>query len=185
VVVLKIKKIFFLIVTVLYSLSSMGQQVALNNGVSIDIPAHAQTITKGEAVAHAAKKFNNDESALKSVNNIHTKYIYKIDDILISLNVFDETTKISNAYLSDLKKGHDILAKKAELTDYTSSLRKINNNSVLTITHIFNNVVYCNFYCLNANNTREITGALHYHKNDAAEAQSVLEKLLNSIKFKD
>jgi hypothetical protein len=179
------KKIILLTAMLIYSFTVLGQQVALNGGVSIEIPAHAQSITKEEAVAHATKTFNNDESALKSVNNIHTKHIYKVNDILISLNVFDETTKISDTYLSDLKKGHDILAKKAQLTNYTSSLKKINNNSVLITIHIFNNVVYCNFYCLNANNTREITGALHYHKDNAAEAAAVLDRLLNSIKFID
>lgn len=170
---------------VIYNLAATSQQVVLNDDISIDIPATAQKITKEDALNHAAKRFNNDRTALKSINYIHTDHIYKFNNILVSLNVSDKTLNVKSTYLSELKKGLDIMAKRGKATGYTSSLKKINNNTVLTTVEIQGNVVYCNFYCLNANNTREITGTLHYHKDDATEAATILDHLLNSIKFKD
>ena len=94
-------------------------------------------------------------------------------------------TKVNKTYLSDLKRGFDILTKKGSATNYASNLKKINHNSVLVTNEIQGNLGYCYFYCLNAGDTREITGALHYHKDNAGEAATVLDHLLNSIKFKD
>lgn len=178
------KKTIFLTVAFIYSLTTMAQRVALNDGVSIEIPVGAEQITKEKALAHAGKRFNNDRMALGSVTDIHAKYIYKVDDILVSLVVFDTPVKVKETHLSELKKGMDAMSAGSN-SHYTSTLEKVNNNSILIINYRGGNVGYYHFYCYNDNNTREITGALHYHKDDAAEAQSVLENLLNSIKFKD
>jgi len=75
--------------------------------------------------------------------------------------------------------------KGGKATNYISILKKINNNVVLIAGEVQGNVGYYNFYCLNANHTKEITGALHYAVDDATEAAAVLDQLLCSIKFKN
>jgi|SRR6185312_9490456 len=179
------KKTVFLMLSVIYSITTSAQQTQLSSSISINIPSDAQKLNKNEALAHARKKFNNDKIALLSVGQIRDDHVYKIRDILVSLNVSDAKLKVNNTYLSDLKKGFDALTKRGNATNYTSNLRKINNNNVLITNEIQGNVGYCYFYCLNANHTREITGALHYSKEDAIEAEAILDQLLNSIKFKD
>lgn len=169
------KKIVFLIMAVIYSLSTIAQQVALNDRVSIELPAGARKITRDEGMTHVGKKFNNDKMALTSIRLIRAGHLYKVDDILISLNVFDKKPKVPVTYLSDLKKGLDIITKRGDASHYTSNLKKINNNSVLITNDMQGKVGYYSFDYLNADNTQEITGTLHYHKDD----------LLNSIKFKD
>jgi len=178
------KKLIFLTAALICSLTTMAQRVALNDGVSIETPAGGEQITKEQALAHAGNRFNNDKMALRSVRDIHAKYIYKVDDILISLVVFDTPAKVSETHLSELKKGMDAMSTGSN-SHYTSTLKKINNNSILIVNYLGGNVGYYHFYCYNDNNSREITGALHFPVDDAAEAIAILDKLLNSIKFKD
>lgn len=170
---------------VTYGLAIMAQQTVLNGGISIDIPSDAQKITKEEALAHAGKKFNNDKLALLSVTHTRAKRIYKVNDILVSINFSDEALSVKDSYLSDMKKGLDVINKRGNTGHYTSNLKKINNNPVLILNSIQGNVGYYDFYCLNFNHTKEVTGTLHYDKADANEAKAVLDHLLNSIQFKD
>jgi len=44
IVVFNMKKIIFLIAALVYNLAALGQQVALNSGISVDIPNGAQKI---------------------------------------------------------------------------------------------------------------------------------------------
>jgi|GEM_PF-2647861 len=177
------KKIIFLISAVLYSLASVGQQVALNNEVSINIPKEAKKITKEEALAHAGRRFNSDKYVLKSINDRTTRYTYKVNDILVSLTVFDHMAKVKEGFLSENKKGLD--AMNSSNKTYTSSLQKINNNSVLIMNYIAGEVEYYRFVCYSPDNSKEMTGVLEFDKIDKNEATSILNHLLNSIKFKD
>ncbi len=178
------KKITFLIATILYSLNVLSQQVALNNVVGIDLPNGAQKITKEQALAHAGKKFNNDKMVLNSYANMHTgRILYKFDDIVISLKAFDTTFKFKKGHAEELKKGLDEMARRS--TSYTSILKTINNNSIVVTNFINGGAEYYYFYCFNANNTREMTGSLVFDKADKDKATAILDHVLNSIKFKD
>jgi len=97
--------------------------------------------------------------------------------------VFDHTAKVKEGFLTENKKGLD--AMNSSNKTYTSSLQKINNNSVLVMNYIAGDVEYYRFVCYSANNSREITGVLEFDKTDKAEATAILDHLLNSIKFKD
>jgi hypothetical protein len=183
-VVFQYKKLIFLIAPLIFSVTTLAQRVALNDGVSIEIPVGAEQITKEKALAHVGKKFNNDKMTLRSITNIHARYIYKVDDVLVSLVVFDTPVKVNATHLSELKRGMDAMSAGSN-SHYTSILKKVNNNSILIVNYLAGKVGYYHFYCYNDNNTREITGVLHYHVDDAAEATTVLDNLLDSVKFKD
>jgi hypothetical protein len=179
------KRKFFLTAALLYSLTALGQQVVSNNSVSIAIPDNAQKITKEDAVAHVTKKYNNNRSALLSVNDIQTKHIYKVNDIIVSVYLSDEPVNVKTTRLADLKKSFDIMNSRTKSPNYTSRITKFKTNSVLIFNDVLNDIGTYDFYCYNANGTKAITGDLRYHKDDAIEAQAVLNNLLNSIKFKD
>jgi len=161
----------------------MGQQVKLNDGVSINLPDRVEKLNKEQAISHARQKFNNNKIVLNSIDRRSFRHIYKVDDVLITLFVFDTTFKAKDGHIAELKKGLDGMSRGDKT--YTSFLKTINNNSVLILNHIAIDVEYYNFYCYNANNTRVITGILEFNIADKDKATTILNDIINSIKFKD
>lgn len=179
------KKILFIITGILFSLNTFAQRISLNKSISVDIPKGGQKITKEQAIIHARTKFNNNKIILGHFANTPVgNRLYKIDNVVITLNPFDTTkVKLRKGYALLIKNGVDEMAH-GDPT-YKSSLETINNNTVVITNSIYENAGYYYFYCFNANNTREMTGSLVYDKADKDKATAILNHILNSIKFKD
>jgi hypothetical protein len=178
------KTIILLIVGMICSLSAIAQQVYLNSFVSVDVPKGAEIITNEKALAYSIKKHNNDGITAGTYNPAHSRYIYiyKIDEILVTLYAANKSLKLGEDHILKLKKGLDGLSQGD--STYKSSLKKINNNSVITENYISGNVEYYRFYCYKSDNTRAITGKLEFDKADYNEATDILNHVLNSIEFK-
>ena len=175
------KKIVFLIVCIIYGFSCFGQQVVDLNGLaSINLPDGAKKISKEQALSHASERFNNDKIVLGSISRRATDHIYKVDNILISF--FTDNHSVSAGHLLANKKSYDELFK--DDTSYTSSLKKVNNNSVMIINYKMGDVEYYHFTCYNASNSIAATGVLEFNKIDANEASGILNDVIKSITFK-
>ncbi len=178
------KKIIFLIAAILFSLNTFAQQVALTDAISIDIPMGAQKITKEQVIAYVIKKFNPEKLILDNYTDLPARHSYKIDDVLVLLNPFDSTkVELRKGYMLSLKKGLDEM--NHGNSTYTSSFKKVNNNSVVIINYIAGNIEYYHFYCRNVNNARALNGTIQFDQADKDKATAILEHILNSIKFKD
>jgi hypothetical protein len=176
------KKIILLIICVIYSLTSIGQQIALSNTTSIDLPTRAEKLNKQQAISFAGNRFNNNKIALNTVNFFNTPHIYKIDNVLISL--FTTTGSVEEDHLMKLKRGSDETSKKDK--SYSSSIKVINNTRILVTNDIVGNVEYYRFFCFSNTNTSNVTaisGCLQFDKTDHDNGTNILNDILNSIKF--
>ena len=154
------------------------QTIAVNNAVHINLPDKAVKISKDQALLHATKKFHYDKTKLNSITDRNAD-IYKIDNILISLNA--QSNGVKEGHLLALKKGFDEMFKGDKT--YSSNLKKVNNNSVLILNHIIGTTERYQFICFNTDNSRSIGAILEFDKSDASEAKIILDQLINSIKF--
>jgi hypothetical protein len=171
------KKIIFLLASIMYCLSSTGQQISLSNTANINPSKNFQKLSKEQASSFALKRFKSDKIALSVLTN--PDHTYLVDSILVTL--FYGNKPVKDDYLSETKKGFDDLHKKH--TNYTSGLEMINNNKILVISYRFNNVGYIDFYCCNKDNTMEVNGGLQFDIADKDKATVILDDLLKNIKF--
>lgn len=178
------KKLIFILIGIIFSLSTFAQRVAFNKSVAIDMPKELQKVTKEQAQAHANEKFKGNK-ALLSFSDIDTtnSRLYKVDDVIIQLRWDDTIVNFEPGYAAALKKGQDALGRKQ--LNYTSSLKVINGNTVVVINNIVQGTGYSFFYCFNASNTRSINGRLVYNKKDKDKVPAIMDHILNGIKFKD
>ena len=181
------KKILFLIIAITYSISSFSQQqIALHSGVSITLPAGAQKVTKNVALAQAKKIFI-DTMAQSSITtperSENRKYFYTSKNILIQFTGIDTTYNFEKDRVIKLKKALDGMAK--GIIGYTSVIVKGNHNSAVVTKYAIGSTIYNSFICINDANTRQLGGTLKFNKADEAEATTILNNLLDSIKFKD
>jgi hypothetical protein len=175
------KKIFFLVFSVIYSISAVGQQtITLNNLVSVTLPKGVEKVSKEQAITHVNTKFHTTNKMLVNLISTRNKAsIYKIDDVLVSL--FTDNHSVQSGHLLKIKKGFDEMS--AIDKTYTSTLKKINNNSVLIMSSIRGGTGRYNFTCYNSSNTKATTGIIEFNNEDRDEASNILNQILNSIKF--
>jgi hypothetical protein len=173
------KKITFLIVLIIYSLSCIGQQTSINNTVNIKLPATSKKLSKTETSVFAKRKFSDDKLALDNANNVNPDQTYTVDDVLITL--FDGNKKVPENYLLDTKKGLDEMSKKDR--SYTSGIKIINNNHVLIIGETSGNVGYYRFFCHNAQHSKALNGVLQFSINDKPKATKILDDILEGVEF--
>jgi hypothetical protein len=173
------KKLIFLITGIICSLSCMGQQMVLSDAANIKLPQRAEKLNREQVSSFASKKFNNDKIILNAIANDNTSHLYKVDDVLISINT--ATGSVEEGHLLNLKKGLDEMSKKDK--SYTSSIKTINNNQVLIIYETSGNVGYYNFFCFNSTNTSAVSGGLQFDKADKDNAAKILDDVLNGIEF--
>ncbi len=81
---IKMKKIIFLIVGIIYTLTCLGQQIVLSDAVNISLPARAEKLSKEQVSSFTNKRFKNDKIALNTIANTHTPHLYKVDNVFIS-----------------------------------------------------------------------------------------------------
>ena len=181
------KKITLLIFAITYSISSFSQQqIALHSAVSITLPTGAKKITKDLALAHVRKLYS-DTMAQNSITtperSENKKYFYTVHNILIQLNGIDTTYDFEKNRLIKLKNGLDGMAKGGGL--HTSTIIKGNQNAAVVTKDKIGSTYVISFFCINDANTRILAGTVKYNKEDEAEATSIVNNLLASIKFKD
>jgi hypothetical protein len=178
------KKLVFLITSVIYSLTCLGQQISLNNEVKINLPNRTEKLTKDQVSSFAGKRFNHDKIALSNIADFNTPHLYKVDNVLISFNTASGSTE--EGHLLKLKNGLDEMSKKNK--SYSSNIKTVNNSKVLIINETLGNVEYYNFYCfktINAKRVTAITGTLQFDKSDHDNASNILDDVLKGIKFKN
>jgi hypothetical protein len=176
------KKIILLIALGVYGLQAMAQQVTFKNFVSMDIPKGAVQITKQQAISHASSKYN-DTLVTHLYKYGRYDYVYKVNDIVIIINVANRNGNMGESYM-EFKKGMDAMA--YGVPNFTSSIKRINNiDTVYTTNTKYGKAEYYHFYYFHgkSDNTRGISGILEFDPADADEAKIVLDGLLNSIKF--
>ena len=181
------KKVLFLIIAITYSISSFSQQqIALHSGVSITLPAGAQKVTKNVALAQAKKIFI-DTMAQNSITtperSENRKYFYTVHNILIQFTGIDTTYDFEKDHIIKLKRVLDGIAKGGGY--HISSIVKGNHNAAVVTRDKLGSTYIIRFFCINDANTRQLGGSIKYNKEDEAEATTILNNLLASIKFKD
>jgi len=177
------KKIIFLLIVVACSFSALGQQTAINAAVTIELPTNAKKVNGKDALTHVRKIFK-DTLALNSVKfDPQNKYFYTVDNILIELIGTDTTYNLRKDKLLSIKKALDEYAR--GLKTHSSFIKRGNNNAAVITKDIFNNINYYSFFCVNDANTRVFSGVLKFRNEDQAEATTIFNNLLASIKFRD
>jgi len=179
------KKIIILIALNIYGLSAMAQQITLKNSVTFNIPKGAEQITQQQAIAHARTKYN-DSLVVGDYKGQRSDYMFKINDIVISVRVSNHSGSLNlkESYLS-FKKGLDALVAYSGTPPYPSNIKRINADTVITNYMRFGKAEYCYFYYFHGSShaARRVYGELEFDPADAAKAKAILDDLLNSIKF--
>lgn len=173
-----------MIIGILYSFISAGQQTVINAGVSIELPTNAKRVTKEGALAHVRKIFK-DTLALGSIRfgAENKKYFYTTDNILIELIGTDTTYILKKDKLLAVKNALDEYARSVKT--HSSFIKKGNHNATVVTEDVYGKINYYNFFCINDANTRILSGVLKFNDEDKAEATIIFNNLLASIKFKD
>ncbi len=179
------KKIVFITLSILYSIICFGQQlqvqsVIVDNIASVDIPTNAQKVSKTEALSHVAKKFNNNKIIVNSVSRRKDGNMYVVDGVLVTVLTDNHQTK--EGHLAEIKKGLDELYKDDKT--YNSTLKTINNRSILVVNYEMGGVGVYRFFSFNETNSKAITGVLEFDKTDANKATAIVNSMIKGIKYK-
>jgi len=178
------KKILFIIAfgVLIININIYAQNVVkLNEDSQIDLPIAIEPISHDQAYSHAQAKFLGSKSTLNSIAERKTTHIFRVDGILISL--FTDNHATQEGHLAELKKTFDLLNIRVPIAMYNSKIQTINGNSVLIVKEKPENVVNYRFFVYNASRTRAITGILEFNSDEDQKATSLLNIILNGIKF--
>jgi hypothetical protein len=152
------KSLTLFIILITYSITGFAQKVSLSDTVTINIPQNAENLTKDEFSHYINEKFGYSKIALNNVQNpaqrSDDKHFYKIDDILIELIHGKRRLTKKDTYLVDSKKQLDALYNlNGNQTNYSSLIKKVNDNTILITYYEMENIGYYDFYCNNVTNT--------------------------------
>jgi hypothetical protein len=181
------KKVIFLTIAILYSLSSFGQKISLSDTVSVKLPGRSEKLDKDQATSFVKGNYKSSKMAQNIVTTIgrnDNKHFFKVDGILIKLVHGSRKLKNKDNYLSDTKKGYDAMNKGiADYNNYTSEIKKVNNNTVLITYYVSENVGYYNFFLNDSTNIKALNGTLQFSLADKDKATKILDDLLDSVEF--
>jgi hypothetical protein len=182
------KKIIFIIIGTLYSLSGMSQQMALSDTVNIKMPNGTEKLSRDQFSDYVNNKFKNSKSALYIIPNhnarIDNKHFFKVNNVVVLLVHGKRREKDKDTYLSEQKKYFDNLYNtNKDDVKYSSVIKTINNNNVLITHDVVDNVGCYRFFCNDSTNIRSLYGVLQFDEADEAAATELLNKILNEIKF--
>jgi len=77
------KKIFFLMIGIIASFYAAAQQIAINDMVSITLPANAEKLSKEQIIAFADQKGYERRAMPSNPTNV-----YRVNDLLLQLYPF-------------------------------------------------------------------------------------------------
>jgi len=176
------KKAALLLAFAICSTLCFAQRVLLYNVAEVDIPATVTKITREEAAAHLQKNFIVRQHILQTFPLGDGLHMYRLGNMVFKLTAINE--RIGDGSLAETKKGTDYLSKSA-FSDYTSALKKVNDNEVFVFNYSIDDLHYQYFVICNSANNKVVSGKIGYGVNDSEKAAQLLEHLLNSIKFKE
>ena len=175
------KKIAFLILCSIYSLTCLGQQIALNDTVSIRLPDGAEKLNKDQISSFVNKKYSNNNIALRAKTTAYPEYVYKINEVLIMFNPKNDGTKVDNDFLLNRQRGFDEMMKKNK--SHNSFLKNINGNQILVEYYTITNVGHYSVSCRDSTYSRSLGISLQFDESDKGKATKIVDDLINNISF--
>ncbi|SDQ00462.1 hypothetical protein SAMN05428975_5404 [Mucilaginibacter sp. OK268] len=174
------KKVIFLLISIIYSLSSVAQQTSLNEMVSIQLPVGAKKLNNEQAMAFINNKFGSDVAA-SNILKTNPEHVYLINDILVSFIPGTAGGPFGGDYLLNEKKGLDGLFKKT--AGYTSQIKTVNNNQILVCHYMTKSFGIYRFLSINSTGTRSLNCRLQFDKADIDKGALLSDNLLQNIMF--
>jgi|GEM_PF-2469050 len=175
----KTKKTILLTACLLYSITSIGQTIELQDVASVTPPSKKLIpISKDKIPEFAKEKFRGKMVPYDILNN--SDDVYAVDDILVRVRAFKGP---ANPDFTKAKKSFDILNNGVK--GGASSIETIDNKVVYIMWIPDEYLGTCYFACINKHHNVTITGKLEFNAGDEAKARSVLEDIIKGLKFKE
>jgi len=176
------KKICILIISLMTFLSVKSQQVPLSNIINFNPPNSIKKSTNENLKSIKSNSIGG--RTMMDMTKLSGEF-YTAGDMVIHLNgaVGVSTTN----HLEKLKKGWDEIFKHDKsATNYTSTIKSINNYKVLILNYDVENKgnSHYDFYCISNSHDKALSGSIEYSNSDKEQAANLYKELSNSIEFK-
>lgn len=173
------KKLVIVIVTLLTFLSAKSQQVPLNTVINFRLPKNTEKTDKQNQRLIKSSSVGK----LLPIRNEAVGEFYISGNTIIHLNGAIGVT--TTDHLEKLKKGWDEIFKHdGSATNYTSTIKSINNYKILILNYDDKSNSHYNFYCVNNLHNKALSGSIEYNNSDKEQAAKLFKELSDSIEFK-
>jgi hypothetical protein len=172
------KILILMILGIIYANISYGQQTQIKNAVVMSLPKSSEKMMK------SMPNNKNSKSSIFSQKIAKDLDIYRIGGYPVLINAGE--AKVKTNYLKELELDLNRSATSAKYSYYNSAIKKYNNFDVLIRVREskYDTIGFINFFCVNKTNERCFNGQLEYPIGERANAEKVIEDLLNSTNFK-
>ena len=179
------KKATILVLAIMYSLASMGQQRILSDVVNITLPKNSEKLTKEKLKSTDQPSAHINPRRVPVIDKNGKGDYFKVNGILMQLNAGYANN--SKDYLEDTQA---VFKEMAGLSgslppNYHSQIKNINNFKVLIIyKDESENVGSYSFFSVNNSKTSALNGIMEFNKSQKDKATAILDEMLKSVTFK-
>ncbi|HEY9534094.1 MAG TPA: hypothetical protein VIQ77_06135 [Mucilaginibacter sp.] len=153
----------------------MAQRIVLSNIASIDAPVGMRKMDKSSVLGSSKLKFQARPDLQERINR-HANNIYRIDDVLIELHVFNRMPEPGRA--------QSLRAMYASTFGPTTLENLDNKQIIITLDTLDHPADVYHFFCLNNDASIQAAGFVKFEPGDKDKARSILHDILKSMKFK-
>ena len=172
------KKIIFLYALLVCCFIARGQETQTEKNILLDLPQGSEKPGK-QAILSYLKTRKNTRIINPETPNVLT---YRFGDILFQINGGSST--FAKDRLEMFKMGMDHL--NAQITDrkYSSELKTLKSYRAVVINIQTEDLCHYRFMAINNANNKGAFATIEYNKTEEAKAKSILDHILNHLKFK-
>ena len=164
-----------LIISLLFSLRSLSQEIELIPGIHMLPPKGAIKLDQQQL-----KAFVHEEKYPRHLTKSKPPNIYKVDDMLVG--VYDWQ---GNFTVSLEKSKADWDKRYKQNSNYRSFINHINNYDVFVETRKSGNSLITIFFAISSSHKLLLQTVIVYHETGHAKAFETLNEMLNNLRFTD
>lgn len=175
------KRINLLIISAFLCFSAFGQNKPLNDVVEIKLPKEVRKLAKENWATLSKSSSKKSEIDIK----FEAGDFYELEGIKIILNSAIGSTPAN--HLEESKRGGDALYHldgSPLPPGYSSTIKALNNYKVLLTSYKRKDYSYIHLLCVDNAHTAALAGVFEFEESNRAKAESELDKMLKSLKFK-
>ena len=171
------KKILFFISIIIYSINCLGQQIVIDNLVTIKLPNKLMKTSKAAQKGKLETKFKRNHLAGDAFKFASEENMFEIDDL--AFNFQAKSKHLEDNYLAEFKRLNDSYF--SRYSGYYSTIKQINNRPTIITRLLYENVITYSF--ITYTETTAFSGKVVLNKVDDDKAKAILDEILKSAKF--
>jgi len=172
------KKIIFLYALLVCCFIARGQETQTEKNIVLNLPQGNEKPAK-QAILSYLKTRKNTQIINPETPNVLT---YRFGDILFQINA--DSGMIPKDRLEKFKMVRDNFSTQVPGQKYSSELKTLKNYRAVLIKTQTEDFCYYRFMAVNNANNKIVFATMEYNKTEEAKAKSILEHILNHLKFK-